>query len=102
MILRPPISTHTDTRFPYTTLFRALARSVRADHAFYFVRIQIERDVVCCGEPAETLVQVVRGKQLLRHGVLLHKRRMNRLTGSSMDSRPLGKDRKSTRLNSSN
>src|SRR3546814_11458381 len=45
---------------------------------------------LCCGEPAETLVQVVRGKQLLRHGVLLHKRRMNRLTGSSMDSRPLG------------
>src|SRR3546814_13034317 len=26
MILRPPRSTRTDTRFPYTTLFRSLAR----------------------------------------------------------------------------
>src|SRR3546814_18158685 len=25
MILRPPVSTRTDTRFPYTTLFRSLA-----------------------------------------------------------------------------
>src|SRR3546814_6314134 len=34
MIRRPPRSTHTDTLFPYTTLFRAAlrARSARAAH----------------------------------------------------------------------
>src|SRR3546814_1730078 len=31
MILRPPISTRTDTRFPYTTLFRSRGPSPYAD-----------------------------------------------------------------------
>src|SRR3546814_9512311 len=33
MILRPPISTHTDTLFPYTTLFRSLG-GLTAVHQF--------------------------------------------------------------------
>src|SRR3546814_20993510 len=33
MILRPPSSTRTDTLFPYTTLFRSLARLVIFDEA---------------------------------------------------------------------
>src|SRR3546814_5590020 len=32
MIRRPPTSTRTATRFPYTTLFRSLAGARRADH----------------------------------------------------------------------
>src|SRR3546814_4507311 len=32
MIRRPPRSTRTDTRFPYTTLFRSPSRSMRATH----------------------------------------------------------------------
>src|SRR3546814_8187259 len=35
MIRRPPISTRTDTLFPYTTLFRSEHRSVEIDHGFY-------------------------------------------------------------------
>src|SRR3546814_12163792 len=34
MLLRPPGSTRTDTRFPYTTLFRSLER-LRADILYY-------------------------------------------------------------------
>src|SRR3546814_11238811 len=33
MIRRPPISTRTDTLFPYTTLFRAVAQLIRLAHA---------------------------------------------------------------------
>src|SRR3546814_6564395 len=33
MIRRPPISTRTDTLFPYTTLFRSLVRGARRDAA---------------------------------------------------------------------
>src|SRR3546814_14886301 len=32
MILRPPRSTRTDTLFPYTTLFRSIAKSIK-EHA---------------------------------------------------------------------
>src|SRR3546814_9108243 len=32
MIRRPPISTLTDTLFPYTTLFRSVAGGIRAQH----------------------------------------------------------------------
>src|SRR3546814_14138683 len=33
MIRRPPISTRTDTLFPYTTLFRSVAQLMRLAHA---------------------------------------------------------------------
>src|SRR3546814_10351727 len=32
MLRRPPISTRTDTLFPYTTLFRSLARQIASAH----------------------------------------------------------------------
>src|SRR3546814_1665371 len=35
MIRRPPRSTRTDTLFPYTTLFRSLARRAARQPAFY-------------------------------------------------------------------
>src|SRR3546814_17890884 len=48
MIRRPPITTRTDTLFPYTTLFRATAepdaRLPRADRGTHHPRIRRDRD----------------------------------------------------------
>src|SRR3546814_2671634 len=43
MIRRPPRSTRTDTLFPYTTLFRSLARSRRADQRHEAARCDVDR-----------------------------------------------------------
>src|SRR3546814_13280811 len=43
MIRRPPRSTRTDTRFPYTTLFRSVGKARKADTA----------DAVCLGHAAK-------------------------------------------------
>src|SRR3546814_11667243 len=47
MIRRPPRSTRTDTRFPYTTLFRSggLAGAVGAEQADDFARVQGQAEV---------------------------------------------------------
>src|SRR3546814_17176696 len=42
MIRRPPISTRTDTLFPYTTLFRSIFHARR----FILVRSELDRDVL--------------------------------------------------------
>src|SRR3546814_12208837 len=96
MIRRPPISTRTDTLFPYTTLFRSaqcgLVRGARgaAD------RIRNDIDLVTflqCVERRES--QASFGPQG-GHDQLLATGRLDRLL--ELDILP---DRKSTRLNSS-
>src|SRR3546814_19142898 len=52
MIRRPPRSTRTDTRFPYTTLFRSPVEIAPA---------RVDRRVVPCGAPAR--LTVVRGNE---------------------------------------
>src|SRR3546814_2338990 len=42
MIRRPPISTRTDTLFPYTTLFRSLARTLAFEQRREHRRRQID------------------------------------------------------------
>src|SRR3546814_17675952 len=44
MILRPPISTHTDTLCPYTTLFRSLHVRTAADHLPGLAARALEQD----------------------------------------------------------
>src|SRR3546814_16838140 len=55
MIRRPPRSTRTDTLFPYTTLFRSIARTFRRDDRRQLL-IDISRLVV---EDARTGIQRV-------------------------------------------
>src|SRR3546814_10786179 len=115
MIRRPPRSTRTDTLFPYTTLFRSLQDSrLQADHRTHRIRSlrrgvrTVERDagpaevevVVGAEEDAGGVAERHRrarqgGERRLEGGELLGLLRVVRLLRA-------GKDRKSTRLNSSN
>src|SRR3546814_16142004 len=54
MIRRPPRSTRTDTRFPYTTLFRS-ARDILVD----ILREHVERDVAALDDDIVEVAQVV-------------------------------------------
>src|SRR3546814_19941522 len=119
MIRRPPISTRTDTLFPYTTLFRSvqqpdpdvepalhsareLARPVvgplpQADHVEHLVDAAIELLGGELVQPPEE-AQVLPGRELWVDGDLL-RHEPDRGPGGR---RPRGhRDRKSTRLNSS-
>src|SRR3712207_8498216 len=77
MIRRPPRS----TLFPYTTLFRSLARLVDGD----YVRV------------VEPCLQLALAPEPRAEAVVLGQMRRQQLEGD----RPLERDRKSTRLNSS-
>src|SRR3546814_20809597 len=89
MIRRPPTSTRTDTRFPYTTLFRsrddqrALALARRADEVEDARRLVLDGRVD--GVERQLLVRIERG-QIVEIDAVPHR---------------FGIDRKSTRLNSS-
>src|SRR3712207_6847680 len=81
MIRRPPRS----TLFPYTTLFRSVAHVVVDDH--HGAALQDGVGLVHALQPAAVLV----GQRRLR--AVEEQRRLGQ--------QPLGRDRKSTRLNSS-
>src|SRR3546814_11213985 len=67
MIRRPPISTRTDTLFPYTTLFRSLplARQVADDASRHFAFLAQAR------QRDEGAAQTGRPDRLARHGAHL-------------------------------
>src|SRR3546814_13140148 len=93
MIRRPPRSTRTDTLFPYTTLFRS-----RKTIPVTFTA----RRVTGAGVEAEDILRNLRveGPLFLQNNRLFSARPAGRRTGIyavMLD----GKDRKSTRLNSS-
>src|SRR3546814_13895915 len=80
MIRRPPRSTRTDTRFPYTTLFRSIAAHFTADHALavrskaesYRASGLVERDLIASSRnetgalEAATLKPYARGTTFVR------------------------------------
>src|SRR3546814_20513182 len=87
MIRRTPISTRTDTLFPYTTLFRSRAVLAIADQRRQLGR-EMPRDRRRIGEPL-ILIGLEPAERIADHQ-------------PSADVRsPVGADRKSTRLNSS-
>src|SRR3546814_15187260 len=97
MIRRPPISTRTDTLFPYTTLFRSGALHLLVLAQVHFQRpVGDQLDVVEAGHAGAVVAHgaVARGdvhdRRILAEG-LPHHAAPARLEG----------DRKSTRLNSS-
>src|SRR3546814_13688131 len=104
MIWRPPRSTLTDPRFPYTTLFLSL---------FERAQIRIERVDLARGgalDPLAHLVEFVRGGAKPRRDIvgrlqeLGAQRPVRRVRGQLVGGRiEIGEagDRKSTRLNSS-
>src|SRR3546814_4992745 len=109
MIRRPPRSTRTDTRFPYTTLFRSLlVAKVVIDHALAGARAR--RDLVDAGAGQPVERELARGNfQDVTPGAVgvLHANALGpgRLGGHSRDPAALRNgpalDRKSPRLNSS-
>src|SRR3546814_6423631 len=120
MILRPPISTRTDTLFPYTTLFRSVAEGgveviaegvELTDHLARQMRLgdgaraqhRPERIAAAgarrsCRQAFEHRDRI--GDRLDRHPArrLAHGRPA--LVDGRSDAMPLDPDRKSTRLNS--
>src|SRR3546814_4099539 len=106
MIRRPPISTRTDTRFPYTTLFRSrtgdgvdrgLARRTDLNERAKNTDNRTEQTDERCGrthgrEKGEAAVE-------LRVDVVL--RTLERAVHPVVGFDGVGQDRKSTRLNSS-
>src|SRR3546814_16752919 len=104
MIRRPPISTRTDSRFPYTTLFRsARVKSLDAHsdglHGRYAPRRGLS--IVSRGQVMATreMVYINVGWMLAYKGGLKH----DPIRGGHeyLRSNGEGQDRKSTRLNSS-
>src|SRR3546814_11054054 len=96
MIRRPPISTRTDTLFPYTTLFRSpqFASSAKALEAIFFERT------------LELGLEGHRAFDAVRFGAEDGTTDTKELNGyldyeSSLKGYLSGGDRKSTRLNSS-
>src|SRR3546814_16526386 len=94
MIRRPPISTRTDTLFPYTTLFRSVDREA-ADRFHSLSYLELEQEV----QKIDRLTEIAQGvaktiTDRLRNAPLI-----------SLGDRPneslVDRDRKSTRLNSS-
>src|SRR3546814_11775665 len=104
MTLRPPRSTRTDTLFPYTTLFRSLGvelRRLRRQLVLLAPRQRLPgpHAVDAIGIPAEHapgMAQVGRRfqSQARRHAV-------ERIEDRRLAVEQRGRDRKSTRLNSS-
>src|SRR3546814_8516377 len=77
MIRRPPISTRTDTLFPYTTLFRSHQRQIRRN------RIVVRS--ACSHIVSEGQRNVIRRDRLASRrftGLRINRRRFNRPVGS--------------------
>src|SRR3546814_15119884 len=73
MIRRPPRSTRTDTRFPYTTLFRSyflteIAEGLAADFEVRAV----------CGQPTYSSAGIVAPQREVRNGVSIYRMRGTR------------------------
>src|SRR3546814_11241709 len=98
MLRRPPRSTRTDTLFPYTTLFRSLARAGVAEKVAALLAAADIQSVVFDGaQPNPTAGNVEKGLAQLRDSACDF---MISLGGGSPHDCAKG-DRKSTRLNSS-
>src|SRR3546814_13953939 len=98
MIRRPPISTRTDTLFPYTTLFRSHEAFTLEQHAEQVVgRDPALQHYAVDQEHRDLNARVTHPRQedVLQEPLLLAAVRIAEL--GSID----GEDRKSTRLNSS-
>src|SRR3546814_20632727 len=121
MIRRPPRSTHTDTLFPYTTLFRSPAK--QGEEAMTTENAQLPEGgfplaphIVCAGAAdaiafykeafgATEMVRIPGPDGRLMHGAVLINGAMVMLVDEmpehgTLSPKKLG-DRKSTRLNSS-
>src|SRR3546814_17067544 len=88
MIRRPPRSTRTDTLFPYTTLFRSVTGACVAAY-LYAAHVN-----AAAGVHIESKIRFVRVAVQYGIGVDVGK-------GVAQGAQVFGKDRKSTRLNSS-
>src|SRR3546814_15049736 len=101
MILRPPRSTRTDTRFPYTTLFRSMITCIREVRKAKGLTLQ---DVAERCDPPTTPQTVGRLETGTRTVSVAW---LNRIAGalgvdpSQLVTHPDRQARKSTRLNSS-
>src|SRR3546814_15337258 len=79
MILRPPRSTRTDTRFPYTTLFRSPPAVDRARHRHADRAIGGQGAALCAAthrreiEPARALARSREARELLRLRIPAHR-----------------------------
>src|SRR3546814_18327897 len=97
MIRRPPISTRTDTLFPYTTLFRSQFLRDPGSLGFAHYRNHADAAVECAGHFLGLDIALP-----LKEG---HQPRLGPAVGIDMGMKVVGKDsredRKSTRLNSS-
>src|SRR3546814_12032032 len=96
MTLRPPISTRTDTLFPYTTLFRSIKGL--APECLFLLHASV---LLCLGRRFTSRRAVGAGK---RKGRPVDRARAALHDGSGISAQPLERphrDRKSTRLNSS-
>src|SRR3546814_16292789 len=100
MIRRPPISTRTDTLFPYTTLFRSLIEILRNSEVYERLKTQ----VMYCFESKYALCLY----EMIERRIGLEYKQSEEFTIAELRGLlnvPEGKlkrlDRKSTRLNSS-
>src|SRR3546814_1663665 len=118
MIRRPPISTRTDTLFPYTTLFRSrqAGQQLRVTFARRFeiekgvprddvevAEVSLEQRIVAervSANAARHVVDAVETHLRQQRGVQLHLAAVDRRAGVRL-CRHVTRDRKSTRLNSS-
>src|SRR3546814_16694617 len=112
MMRRPPRSTRTDTLFPYTTLFRSGAASLRPDRACGLCFAQVSADGLPCNEVRIACDRIAGNLDELRKPHVIELRRAQTevaqavgqvgIIGIEFGQQPgrIG-DRKSTRLNSS-
>src|SRR3546814_10897048 len=100
MIRRPPISTRTDTLFPYTTLFRSLESksSPFRNIDFQPELIYITPTVGLTGDIAMTVQAGIRHESNGRDGP--QSRSSHSIYIAPMATLPIAGDRKRTRLNS--
>src|SRR3546814_15566327 len=97
MIRRPPGSTRTDTRFPYTTLFRSTRQLGRRRKGGRLGRITLSVGAAQLA-PAEALAKFVDRADAALYAA---KRTGRNRVATDPGSRQPAPDRKSTRLNSS-
>src|SRR3546814_19775823 len=100
MIRRPPISTRTDTLFPYTTLFRSQRQPLHEGH---LVGIYVEGDIGPQPEIGPKPLPLIPQMRYARQEMLIGPfRQLGRWPAQDRRAHPVGMgDRKSTRLNSS-
>src|SRR3546814_5302749 len=113
MIRRPPISTRTDTLFPYTTLFRSRIAADTAVFAESFVKLGLvpgdggawllPRVIGMARASLMTLTgETIDAARALDYGLVTEVVPGDRLIGRAMEvAGQIAADRKSTRLNSS-